>query len=60
MNRMESAGMAKKKAVYTIEREFLKKYEIKQSVEMIITQYIKNGGKGKIPNRTIVDSSIKQ
>lgn len=46
---MESAGMAKKKVVYTIEREFLKKYEIKQSVEMIITQYIKNGGEGENP-----------
>lgn len=59
MNRMESVGMAKKKVVYTVEREFLKKYEIRQSVEMIITQYIKNGGEKPIPNRTVAGSSIK-
>lgn len=56
---MESVGMAKKKVVYTVEREFLKKYEIRQSVEMIITQYIKNGGEGQIPNRTVAGSSTK-
>lgn len=51
--------MVKRKVVYTVEREFLKKYEIRKSVEMIITQYIKNGGERQIPNRTVVDSSLK-
>ncbi len=52
--------MAKKKVIYTVEREFLKKHEIRQSVELIIAQYIKSGWEGKIPNRTVADSFLKQ
>ena len=57
---MRSAGMAKKKVIYTVEREFLKKHEIRQSVELIIAQYIKSGWEGKIPNHTVADSFLKQ
>lgn len=52
--------MAKKKVVYTVEREFLKKYGIRQSVEMIITQYIRKGGKGQIRDPVAADPSIMQ
>lgn len=44
-----------KKIVYTVEREFLKKYEVKRAVELMIAQYIKNGGEGKISDRTVAD-----
>ncbi len=52
--------MAKKKIIYTVEREFLKKHEIRQSVELIIVKYIKSGWEETIPNRTVDNSSIKQ
>lgn len=44
-----------KKIVYTVEREFLKKYEIKQAVELIIAQYIKNGKEDEISDRTVAN-----
>lgn len=51
--------MAKKKIVYTIEREFLGKYDVKELAGRIIAQRIKSEGEVKIPNRTIVCSLIK-
>lgn len=49
-----------KKVVYTVEREFLKKYDTKKTVELIIAQYIKNGREGEIPNRPVTNSAINQ
>lgn len=45
--------MAKKKVSYNIEREFLKKYEIRESVELIIARYIQSGEEGRTPDHTV-------
>lgn len=50
--------MAKKKIVYTVEREFLGKYEVKDLTGRIIAQRIKSE-EVKVPNRTIACSLIK-
>lgn len=41
-----------KKVRYTVEREFLKKHEIREAAGIIISQYIKDGKDGEIPNYT--------
>lgn len=50
--------MAKKKIIYTIEREFLKKYEIRQSVGLIIAQYIRDGRKNQNSKQSEKQSDI--